>query len=301
MSSNTGTIHYTSDGTDPRSSPTAQTYTAPIILNDLTLLQARTSQNGEWSALNKATFVVGTPRLVISELHYHPAPPNEREIAAGFDDRDDFEFIELFNPGSHSMDLTGLRIGNGVTFDFSESIITQIRAGERVLLVSDAAAFAERYGAIAAVAGEYGGQLANSGERVTISAADGSTLVDFTYNDRIPWPTAADGSGSALVFRNRNEDPTRAESWSAEVATPGADPKPRAAREFEVTYEGNDIVLSFLADAEAVYTLETSVDLFAGWQIERRLDPFPAETVGRVRVSLPPERQETRFYRIRTE
>jgi hypothetical protein len=301
MSSKTGTIHYTSDGTDPRSSPTAQTYTGPIILNDLTTLRARTSQNSKWSALNKATFIVGTPSLVISELDYHPAPPNELEIAAGFDDRDDFEFIELFNPGTHSIDLTGLHISNGVTFDFRDSNISRLPANGRLLLVSNAAAFAQRYEAIAAIAGEYGGQLANSGERLTVTTADAANLVDFTYNDRLPWPTTADGSGSALAFRNRSEDPTRAESWSAEAITPGAPPVSRAAREIEVTHEGNDIVISFLTDAQVAYTVETSIALSDGWQVERRLAPVATTTIEKVRIPLMPQEQQTRFFRVRTE
>lgn len=301
ISSNSGVIRYTRDGTDPRSSPTAQTYVTPVILNDLTTVHARTSRNGEWSALNTATFVVGTPSLVISELDYHPARPGEREIAAGFDDKDDFEFMELFNPSSYGMNLTGLRFSNGVVFDFNSSNISQVRGGERVVLVRNAAAFAERYGAIATVAGEYGGQLANSGERVTIIAADASTLVDFTYNDRLPWPTAADGAGSALVFRNSDDDSALAESWTAEAVTPGETPKPRAAREIELTREGDDLLIYFLVDAEVAYAVETSTNMSAGWQVERRLEPAPDAGVVRVRVLLAPDHQETRFYRIRTE
>ncbi len=38
--------------------------------------------------------------LVFSEVNYHPLDPTADEIAAGFTDADDFEFVELYNAGA---------------------------------------------------------------------------------------------------------------------------------------------------------------------------------------------------------
>jgi len=78
------------------------------------------------SALNEATFVVGTPDLVLTELHYHPAHPTVAEQAAGFRNADDFEFVELFNAGTTTYDLEGVRFVAGIQFDFNAAAITQL-------------------------------------------------------------------------------------------------------------------------------------------------------------------------------
>ena len=91
----------------------ARLYTGPITLTDLTTIKARVLNGGEWSALSEGTFVVGQPRLVITELQYHPANPTAAELAAGFSNDDEFEFIELYNAGNGSLDLRGCVLWTG--------------------------------------------------------------------------------------------------------------------------------------------------------------------------------------------
>ena len=50
------------------------------------------------------------------------------------------------------------------------------------------------------MAGEYAGRLSNDGERLLIKNSNTNDIVDLTYNDQIPWPTAADGTGPSLVL-----------------------------------------------------------------------------------------------------
>lgn len=61
----TGVILYTLDGSDPRllggeRSPSAVTYESAVEISSETTVQARVYDNGEWSALNAATFVIRT-------------------------------------------------------------------------------------------------------------------------------------------------------------------------------------------------------------------------------------------------
>lgn|GEM_PF-7129504 len=45
--------------------------------------------------------------------------------------------------------------------------------------------------------------LSNGGERVTLVAGDGQTVIrDFTFRDSAPWPLAPDGGGPSLVLMN---------------------------------------------------------------------------------------------------
>ena len=75
--------------------------------------------------------VVGSLR--ISEINYHPSAPTAAEVAAGFADDDDFEFLEFVNVGPSSISLTGSALTNGVSFVFPNETI----AGD-LTLITDA-------------------------------------------------------------------------------------------------------------------------------------------------------------------
>ncbi len=47
--------------------------------------------------------------LRVTELHYNPAAPTATEIAAGWTDNEDFEFVELANIGPVTLNLGGVR------------------------------------------------------------------------------------------------------------------------------------------------------------------------------------------------
>jgi len=51
-------------------------YTSPIVINKTTHIKTRLLKNGQWSALNEATFAVeeDLSALRLTELHYHPLP-----------------------------------------------------------------------------------------------------------------------------------------------------------------------------------------------------------------------------------
>ncbi|MEZ5305121.1 MAG: chitobiase/beta-hexosaminidase C-terminal domain-containing protein [Verrucomicrobiales bacterium] len=210
-----GTIYYTADGSDPREAggairAGAVAYAGAITLNDSGAVLARVRDgSGNWSALQEATFIVGTPAaagmLVVSELHYHPADPTQAEIDAGFADPDLFEFIEILN-------LSGAPVATTLRPLFQRHRLrlpadaAPLAAGERLVLVSNLAAFAERYPGVVP-AGQYTGNLRNSGEGITLLAADASIIQDFNYSDGGEWPAAADGGGPSLVFRHRSAAP----------------------------------------------------------------------------------------------
>ena len=108
--------------------------------------------------------------LRISEINYNPADPTTAEISAGFDDNDDFEFIELFNPlTTGTINLDGVQLTSGVTFDFGNIFLLP---GERAVVVEDIDAFMSRYGDSATILGEWIGGLNNGCLLYTSDAAD---------------------------------------------------------------------------------------------------------------------------------
>jgi hypothetical protein len=162
--------------------------------------------------------------LAFSEIMYHPADPTAAEIAAGFADPEEFEFLEITNTGDTHADLRGLYIYDAVRFDFDNSLLGPTLApGARLLLVANPAAFEFRYGSGPPIAGGYSGNLANSGETITLQAADDSIIRQVTYSDTGDWPAAADGPGHSLVaitpadFSTDND----AAHWRASATTGG--------------------------------------------------------------------------------
>ena len=192
-----GTIFYTLDGSDPIDG-TARRYSRPLSFAETAHVRSRVrSTNGEWSALNEASYVTGIPPiagdLVLSEIMYNPTGDPEAE------------FIELLNTGSRNIDLTGVRFDSGVNFAFPDN--TVLGSGDRLLLLRDRIAFEARYGTLSDVQWfEYTGRLSNDGETLLLAGPSSQPIIDFTYNDRLPWPTSADGEGSSLVLLNPDSD-----------------------------------------------------------------------------------------------
>lgn len=134
--------------------------------------------------------------LRITEIMYHPAPAPQGVAL----EPDDFEYLELKNTGATSLNLTGVRLVNGVQFDFSTAAIKDLAAGQSVLLVRNATAFASRYGAGKPIAGQYIGTLSDSGENLRLVDAANEVILDFDYNNS--WYPVTDGLGMSLVIVN---------------------------------------------------------------------------------------------------
>jgi hypothetical protein len=218
-----------------------------------------------WSEPIQFIATAGTPTdllagLRISEVHYNPGAPSPAELAAGFTDKDDFEFVELVNAGSVELDLRSVQLVEsttptgemaGVTFNFSESSITTLAPGQRLVVVEDLDAFRARYGAAIPVAGQWTGRLDNRAEPLTLTAA-GVTIQQFTYSDA--WYPATDGQGRSLeVVDIRETDLSRwnsREGWrSSEIVggSPGTDGQPRIPGDVngDGLFNSTDLVLVF--------------------------------------------------------
>lgn len=161
--------------------------------------------------------------VVINEIHYHPESGG-------------CEFVELLNLSSAPASLfsaafptNAWRLG-GVDFTFPANITL---GGNSTLLVvaTNPAAFRARYNVPAHIQifGPYPGQLQNSGENIELLAPDtpNSGAVPYVvmdavrYNDRDPWPPAADGGGMSLQRVPPGGYGNEPMNWIAAAPTPG--------------------------------------------------------------------------------
>ncbi len=193
----------------------------PLVLNTPGWLFSRSynSTSGEWSALNTAFFTIDTvpadaTNLVISEFHYHPAEPTLPAETAISMDRDDYEFVEFMNIGPQPIDLTNVSFSDGITYFFPSNTVLQ--AGARFVIARNTAAFAARYGS--QPDDVYTGRLSNDGETLILDSNVTGNILNFTYNDQLPWPVIADGDGPSLVLINPAQpapDHGVASNWAA--------------------------------------------------------------------------------------
>jgi hypothetical protein len=165
------------------------------------------------------TGVVQRPEdyLVINEIHYHPAEPGA-------------EFVELFNRSTTTpFDLSGFRL-DGTGYTFPPGAI--LPANAFLVLAGDRQAFANTYGQTVPVFDQFPGTLDNGGEYLALirpgaTAAEDVVISDVRYDDRLPWPPAADGLGPSLQLIDAARDTFRVGNWFATAtndvnrATPG--------------------------------------------------------------------------------
>jgi hypothetical protein len=130
--------------------------------------------------------------LRITELMYNP--PEGLPY-----DNEDYEFIELRNIGTSTLELEGVRFTNGIDFTFPAYSLT---AGNYVVVVKNLAAFQSRYGSGIPVAGVYLANLSNGGEEIILRlpAPFEAAVLRFDYVDS--WYPITDGSGYSLVIVN---------------------------------------------------------------------------------------------------
>ncbi len=208
MNAPSGTIYFTTDGSDPRlagggTSLSARVWTPGglVVSQDVTVSARVLAPDGTWSALAAPRFLLagraqpGPRDLLVTEIHYNPVGD------------DSTEFVELHNSGTNLLDLSGVALTNGVRFVFPPD--SALAPGLFAIVAEDTNAFRARYQdpsspwyrADLVVAGVWAGSLANEGETVAVAASNGTVLVSIPYGTGGDWPERADGDGSSLELR----------------------------------------------------------------------------------------------------
>ena len=152
-----------------------------------------------------------TPSLVINEIHYNPASDQG--------DDDDYEFLELYNTGDATVDMSGFAFTDGVYFTFPHGASV---APDEYLVV---AINAETYSGQGYQVFEWtDGKLSNGGEMVELRDATSNIIDQVDYDDDDPWPELPDGDGPSLMLEDPSFDNALPENWRPSLpvgGTPG--------------------------------------------------------------------------------
>jgi hypothetical protein len=169
---------------------------------------------------------VGVHALTISEIMYHPVrspwDPEPPETGQAL------EYIELYNEGPETEDLSGYAFVLGIRYEFPQGTLLNPRSF--LLVAYNPDALREHYASLGVdlsgveIHGPWEGALDNSGETIELRVEGGGRLLEFSYSDGEKWPAGADGPGHSLELLSPFYDPNEPESWETSKTlggTPG--------------------------------------------------------------------------------
>jgi len=223
-----GEIYYTSNGSDPRLlggdlSPKAiKIETGSVVsIPQSAIIKARVFKNNKWSALKEISIIskqTDFSKFKVTELHYHPL---DKIVGVDTVEGSDYEFIEFKNIGTESaINLSGLVIDSAINYTFPEN--TLLAPQQFYVVAAKPQKFYERYGMLAS--GNFSNSFSNGGEQVLIFDSKGAVVLDFTYDDKAPWPEAPDGEGNSLVSQQFDPtgDPNSYDYWNVSASINGS-------------------------------------------------------------------------------
>ncbi len=174
----------------------------------------------ECAFIDDASCVVAINDIVINELHYNPC------AAQGTDA--DFEFIELFNQGTTTVDISGWQL-TGFEYTFPAS--SSIAPCEYIIMTANAASYTGNGYQVFETAVPTAG-LNNSGELVTL-LDDLSNVIDgVSYSSSAPWPTGPNGTCTSLELINPNTDNGDSANWQESLVDNGTPGAPNSVADF---------------------------------------------------------------------
>jgi hypothetical protein len=185
--------------------PGNQTYTLEALNKDGAVVG---STNVQIDATT-GPFPAAAGDVIATEVNYNPPGASDLQ-----------EFIELQNIASYSVDLSNCHFddnGQGIAYTFPNGTI--LAPGARILVIRDTTAFSAAYPTAAPVApGVFVGALDNSGEEITLFAANGTEIFRFIYNDSMG---STDGGGKTLIRQLAVPPNPTDYTWRPSVAAGG--------------------------------------------------------------------------------
>jgi spore coat protein CotH len=175
--------------------------------------------------------------VIISEFMYQPASSNPT-----------LEFVEIYNPGPATENLTNWKLRGDIDFTFPTNTI--LPAGQTIAVLpfnpslpanaTTLNTFRSHYGIGTNVTllGAFLGSLSDTGDTLRLQRPDEPPAGEpaflpmlledeVAYEAILPWPTAAAGNGPSLQRRGPDAWGNDPQSWTtgiAQLATPGAAP-----------------------------------------------------------------------------
>jgi len=149
-----------------------------------------------------------SPNIVINEVHHDDAPKTSRG-----------EFIELYNAGDQSVDLSGWLLEGVGAYEFPTE--TLLEPDQFLVIAEDARTLRTKFRI--RTTHQYSGGLDNDGDDIRLLDHNGALIDRVDYRSGFPWPAAARGTGASMELLHPSLDNNLGGSWrSSTQPTPGA-------------------------------------------------------------------------------
>ena len=149
--------------------------------------------------LTLSPFLCIAQTIVINEIHYDE---KDKIVRA--------EFIELYNAGEETVNLSGWYFSEGIDYKFQEGVT--LGAGNYLVIAEDPQTIESQFNVSDGLGPfENGTSLKNSGEKITLRDPDGNKVDEVNYSLGFPWPIVGDERGASSA------------SPSIELINPGLD------------------------------------------------------------------------------
>lgn len=156
----------------------------------------------------KAVFEVASPTdqiVSINEINYKSA-----------DSYDTGDWIELYNGGKTSVDLSGWQLRDNATDDpyvFKDGQV--LYPGDYLVICDKLEKFKSIHSSIKCAIGNFSFGFSSNGDVVKLINADGIVVDMVEYRVTYPWPIIAATSGATLELNNPLSDNEKGENWKA--------------------------------------------------------------------------------------
>ncbi|HEX4797051.1 MAG TPA: lamin tail domain-containing protein [Humisphaera sp.] len=168
---------------------------------------AREQAVNRWVEPLEGRLMLSAGSVVINEINYNPP-----------DKTNPTEFVELTNPGTTDVDLSGATFAKGLTYTFPAG--TTLPAGGYLVVSANPAKLQAAYGVSSL--GPFDGKLSNDGEDIQLQDSVGNVLDEVDYGAAFPWPIIGDspGPGYSIELINPDLDNNLGGNWRAFTPTP---------------------------------------------------------------------------------
>ena len=148
-----------------------------------------------------ATVSAADSNIVLNELMYHPSQ-----------ERDDLQYVELYNRGTNAVDLSRWSFTKGIAFTFPEK--TKLAPDSYLVVTRNVTEFKNFYGRSIQALGNFTGHLSHKGDRIELSDADRHLVDRVKYSDGPGWPKGPDGYSASLERISPFVDDQGPANWS---------------------------------------------------------------------------------------